>query len=187
MIIELLRTDFYALLALCINLTATISYLFIINNTKSKEGFYRLPIIIQKLYVLLFVLPLFITPFLTNITFIENSFIRIVGTIISLIGILFILFSFLKIGVVPSISKSGLITTGMYRIVRHPIYSGTLLLFFGLILFNFSALSLLYFPVSILLYWLMTYFEEKDLIRMFGEEYDLYKQKVKSRIIPFVI
>jgi protein-S-isoprenylcysteine O-methyltransferase Ste14 len=187
MMTELLSADFYALLVLCINLITTISYLFIINNVKAKEGFYRLPLIIQKFYVLLFVLPLFISPFLTKVTFLENSFIKIVGIILSLIGILFILFSFLKIGVVPSISKSGLITTGMYRIVRHPIYSGTLVLFLGLILFHSSALSLLYFPLSILLYWIMTYFEERDLIRMFGEEYILYKQKVKSRIIPFVI
>jgi methanethiol S-methyltransferase len=79
------------------------------------------------------------------------------------------------------------ITTGIYRIVRHPIYSGTLILFLGLILFHSSALSFLYFPASILLYWIMTYFEEKDLIRMFGEEYLLYKQKVKSRIIPFIL
>lgn len=187
MITDLLRTDFYALLVLCINLITTISYFFIITNMKAKEGFYRLPLIIQKFYVLLFVLPLFISPFLTNITFIENSFIRIVGITISLIGALFILFSFLKIGVVPSITKSGLITTGMYRIVRHPIYSGTLVLFLGLILSHSSALSLLYFPLSVLLYWIMTYFEERDLIRMFGEEYILYKQKVKSRIIPFVL
>lgn len=187
MITDLLKTDFYAFLVLCINLLTTISYLFIINNVKAKEGFYRLPIIIQKVYVLLFVLPLFISPFLTDVTFSESYIIKVIGIILSLVGILFILFSFLKIGVIPSISKSGLITTGMYRIVRHPIYSGTLILFIGLILLNFSVLSFLYFPISILLYWIMTYFEEKDLKRMFGEEYILYKQKVKSRIIPFIL
>lgn len=187
MITYLLKNDFIGSLVLCINLLTTISYFFIINNVKAKDGFYRLPLLIQKVYVLLFVLPLFISPFLTNVTFNESFIIKVLGIIFSLAGIIFIIFSFLKIGVIPSISKSGLITTGMYRIVRHPIYSGTLILFMGLILYNLSVLSVLYFPVSILLYWLMTYFEEKDLIRMFGEEYILYKQKVKSRIIPFIL
>jgi len=187
MINDLLRTDFYALLVLCINLLTTISYLFIITKEKAKDGFYRLPVIIQKLYILFFVLPLFISPFLTEMTFWENDIILGIGILLALIGVLFILFSFLKIGVVPSISKSGLITTSVYGIVRHPIYSGTLMLFLGLILFNFSLLSLLYFPVSIFLYWAMTYFEEKDLTRKFGEEYIHYKQNVKSRIIPYIM
>jgi protein-S-isoprenylcysteine O-methyltransferase Ste14 len=187
MITDLLKTDAYAMLVLCINLLTTISYLFIINKVKAKEGFYRLPLIVQKVYVLLFVLPLFIAPFLTRVVVGKSMIIQCVGILFSLVGIAFIVASFLKIGVIPSISKSGLITTGMYRLVRHPIYSGTLILFMGLILFNSSLLSFLYFPVSIFLYWLMTFFEEKDLIRMFGEEYIRYKQKVKYRILPFLL
>jgi protein-S-isoprenylcysteine O-methyltransferase Ste14 len=77
--------------------------------------------------------------------------------------------------------------SGVIRIVRHPIYSGTLVVFTGLILFNSSAIPLLYFPFSLLLYYLMTYFEEKDLVKIYGEEYFNYKGKVKYRLIPFVI
>jgi len=133
------------------------------------------------------VLPLFIAPFLAKSIFYDAYVIKIIGVGLSVTGILFILFSFLKIGVFPGISESDLITTGIYKIVRHPIYSGTLMLFLGLILFNSSVLPLLYFPVSVLLYYLMTYFEEKDLMRIFGRNYILYKQKVKYRILPFIL
>jgi len=180
-------TDFYVLLLLSVNLLTTISYFFIINKKRLKDGFYQLPQIIQKFYVLLFVAPLFISPFLTQDTFQTGIFIRIIGAVLSFTGVVFIVFSFLKIGVVPSISKSGLVSSGMYKIVRHPIYSGTILLFCGLILIKSSLLPLCYLPLSILLYYLMTVFEEKDLIRIFGEDYILYRQKVKYRIIPFVL
>ena len=92
----------------------------------------------------------------------------------------FVIFSLIK-------SKSGLSTTGMYAIIRHPIYSGTIILYFGLVLFQESIIPLMYFPISIVLYFLMTVFEEKDLIRSFGDEYIEYKKKVKKRIIPYVL
>ena len=95
--------------------------------------------------------------------------------------------SFLKIGAVPSITKAGLKTSGVYRMVRHPIYSGTLIVFAGLNLYNSSAIPLFYFPVSLLLYYLMTYFEEKDLLKIYGEEYINYRGIVKFRLIPFII
>ncbi len=187
MITDLFKTDLHVLLVLSVNLLATISYFFIIINKKLKDGFYSLPMFIQKIYVLLFVVPLFISPFISQVIFNSSIIIKVIGLCISLIGVIFILFSFLKIGVIPSISKSGLVSSGMYKIVRHPIYSGTLFLFLGLILINSSVLPLLYFPLSILLYYIMTIFEEKDLIRIFGNDYTLYSQNVKCRIIPFVL
>lgn len=187
MITNLLETDFYELLVLSINLIATLSYLVIINNEKAKKSFYKLPKIFQKGYVLLFVLPLIITPFLSVIAFKKILFVKVIGLIVSFGGVIFILFSFIKIGVVPSISKSNLITTGMYGIVRHPIYTGTLLLFLGFILFNSSIISLVYFPFSILLYCVMTIFEERDLEKTFGDEYKKYKHNVKFRLIPFIV
>jgi len=187
MITDLLKNNFNVLLVLSVNLFITFSYFFIISHKKMKDGFYKLPMIIQKIYVLLFVVPLFTSPFFKQDTFTFILIIKVIGLCISLVGVLFILLSFLKIGVIPSISKSGLVSTGMYKIVRHPIYSGTLLCFLGLILLNSSILPMFYFPISILLYYLMTVFEEKDLIKIFGEDYILYKQKVRYRIIPFII
>jgi protein-S-isoprenylcysteine O-methyltransferase Ste14 len=187
MITDLFKNDLHVLLVLSVNLLTTISYFFIIINKKLKDKFYSFPMFIQKIYVLLFVVPLFISPFLAQVTYNFSAILKVLGLCLSLIGVIFILFSFLKIGVIPSISKSELVSSGTYKIVRHPIYSGTLFLFLGLTLINSSVLPLFYFPLSILLYYLMTIFEEKDLIRIFGNDYILYRQNVKYRIIPFVL
>ncbi|MGE5604966.1 MAG: methyltransferase family protein [Bacteroidota bacterium] len=104
------------------------------------------------------------------------------------IGFGFIIASFLKMGVIPSLrEKSGLITQGVYGIVRHPIYSGTIFAFFGLNLVFNSFISLLYLPVSIGLYLIMIIYEEKSLLNEYGEEYKSYQKNVPKRIIPFVI
>lgn len=187
MIANILKNDLWVLIVLCVNLAASVSYFIIISNTRLKEKFYKLPNIIQKIYVLFFVLPLFISPFIAHFKLGLSNIFNAIGLCISIAGILFILFSFMKIGVVPSITQTGLKTSGVYKIVRHPIYSGTLIVFAGLILFNSSAIPLLYFPFSLLLYYLMTYFEEKDLVKIYGDEYINYRGKVKYRLIPFVI
>ncbi len=189
MIIDFLLNNVIVLLILSINLIASISYLFIINNDKVKKGFYGLPIIIQKLYVLLFVGPLFISTFVNQSNYdFEILIIAILGILLAFIGLAFIILSFLKIGALPSIkSKAGLSTAGTYSIIRHPIYGGTIILFLGLILFQKSIIPSLYFPISIALYFFMTISEEKDLINIYGDEYIYYKKKVKKRIIPFIL
>jgi protein-S-isoprenylcysteine O-methyltransferase Ste14 len=59
--------------------------------------------------------------------------------------------------------------------------------FFGLILLFKAYISLLYFPVSILLYYIMTVAEEKGLVKEYGEHYREYQKKVRKRIIPFIL
>ena len=185
----MLQKNLIVLLLLAINLIVSILYLFIINNDKLKNGFYRLPVVIQKLYVVLFVGPLFISPFIQQTKFnFEFLAIYIVGIMFSFIGLTFILLSFVKIGMIPSIrSKSGLSTTGIYKIIRHPIYSGTIILFLGLILTRMPVIPTLYLPISVSLYFCMTLFEEIDLIKIYGDEYLDYKKKVKKRIIPYIL
>lgn len=174
---------------LSINLIITLIYYVIINNEKLKNNFYKMNIVLQKLFVFLFVGPLFASPFLhqPRIDYLHWS-ITVLGIIITVIGISFILFSFLKIGAVPSIkTKSEILTTGTYKIVRHPIYSGTIIAFTGLIFFMKAYISLIYLPLSILLYYIMTIYEEKDLIKMYGTDYLSYRKAVTKRIIPFIL
>jgi protein-S-isoprenylcysteine O-methyltransferase Ste14 len=188
-VIGLLRDNVAVLLILAVNFAASIFYFFMINNERLKSSFYRLPTMLQKLYIVPFVGPLFISPFIVQTEF-DFDFIAvpILGIVLALIGLSFIVLSFLKIGVVPSIkSKSGLSTTGIYSIIRHPIYGGTIILFLGLILFQKSIVPLLYLPISITLYFYMTLLEEKDLIHFYGDEYREYKMKTKKRFIPFIL
>ena len=76
-------------------------------------------------------------------------------------------------------------TTGLYSIVRHPLYVGNFLMWLGPVLFLRSAW---FAVVFILIYWLyyerIIFAEEQFLRKKFGEAYDRYSEKVSS-FIPF--
>ena len=77
------------------------------------------------------------------------------------------------------------IDTGLYRVVRHPMYGATLLLFLSMPLVLGSVYALLVFLVYPFLIAVRIKNEEKVL----EEEltgYAEYKQKVKYRLIPFL-
>lgn len=74
--------------------------------------------------------------------------------------------------------------TGLYSIVRHPLYLGNFFMWLGPVLFLRSAWFLVVF---VLIYWLyyerIMFAEEQFLRRKFGEEYDTWAARV-SAIIP---
>jgi protein-S-isoprenylcysteine O-methyltransferase Ste14 len=189
MAFSFIRDNVLVISVLLINLLASLSYFLIINNEKLMGGFHRMNVVFQKAYVFLFVAPLFVSPFLSQARFGLSPWIAFVaGGLLAAAGALMMFFSFFKIGFIPSIkSKSGLSVSGTYGIVRHPIYSGTILAFAGVILLMKAFISLCYLPLSILLYFLITVFEEKDLLKAYGDEYDSYRASVKYRILPFIL
>ncbi len=102
-----------------------------------------------------------------------------------LTGIIHIGGALTKIGSVPSIrSKSVVLTGGVYRLVRHPIYSSTLWAFLGLSLITKASVSLFYWPVAFGLYYMMAILEEQRLLVEYEEEYRAYQSRVKGRLIP---
>ena len=73
-------------------------------------------------------------------------------------------------------------TTGIYGLVRHPIYFGWFLLVFGApamtgTRLSFAVLSTLYIAIAIPL-------EERALVETFGTEYRAYQKRVRSRMLP---
>lgn len=75
-----------------------------------------------------------------------------------------------------------LLTTGLYGLVRHPIYFGWILLVFGvadmtMTRFVFAAVSTVYLAAAIP-------FEERGLIETFGADYASYQQRVRWRMFP---
>lgn len=75
------------------------------------------------------------------------------------------------------------IRTGILKYVRHPIYSGTILIVIGFFLFSPTLATLVsvscvlaYLPIGI-------YLEEQKLIKQFGDQYVSYRKEVPS-IIP---
>jgi hypothetical protein len=76
-------------------------------------------------------------------------------------------------------------TTGLYSLVRHPLYVGNFLMWLGPALFLRSVWFTLVFG---LVYWLyyerIMFAEEQYLRRKFGEAYDKWSERVSS-FIPF--
>lgn len=78
-----------------------------------------------------------------------------------------------------------LVTSGVYRYIRHPQYTGLLLLSISMIL-NWATLSLLImFPVIVFMYVRLAKREERDMLNEFGDEYRSYMKKTK-RFIPYI-
>ncbi len=79
-----------------------------------------------------------------------------------------------------------LIMTGLYKYVRHPSYSGSLLSFTGFCLSLNNWLSLLIIMIPVIATFINRInIEEKLLLRQFGSEYEEYKRKSK-RLVPLI-
>jgi len=81
--------------------------------------------------------------------------------------------------------KHKVITSGVYSIVRHPMYLGGILLFIGTPIMLGSLYGLLIGFIIMLLLAIRTIGEEKMLEKEL-EGYEDYKKKVKYRLLPFI-
>ena len=77
------------------------------------------------------------------------------------------------------------IDTGLYSIVRHPMYSATLLMFLSMPIILGSLFSLIIFLMYPVLIIIRITYEEKFLEKELNG-YTEYKKKVKFRLIPFI-
>lgn len=113
-----------------------------------------------------------------------NKFLIILAIISILIAVFLWVSAVLFSKVRTKIKENTLVTTGVYSIVRNPIYSAFLFLFTGILLFT-RNLYLLIFPIIFWIYltYLLKETEEKWLKDKFKEEYQKYMKKV-NRIIP---
>jgi len=79
-----------------------------------------------------------------------------------------------------------LVTTGVYRYIRHPQYTGLLLLSFGM-LAEWATLSMLIlYPAIVGMYIRLAKKEEKDMLVEFGDEYKEYMRTTKM-FIPWLV
>ncbi len=75
-------------------------------------------------------------------------------------------------------------TTGIYSVVRHPLYIGNFLMWLGPVLFLRSVWCIIIFVLAYWLYYERIIFaEEQYLRRKFGEAYDTWAFRVKA-VIP---
>jgi len=81
---------------------------------------------------------------------------------------------------------SELIDDGIFKYIRHPLYSSLIFLTWGVFLKNTTNLLLLVTIVSSILLFLTALFDEKECIKYFGDQYSQYMKRTK-RFIPFVM
>lgn len=67
---------------------------------------------------------------------------------------------------------------GIYSHVRHPQYLGANLAYIGGSILFSAFFSMMFTPVYVLCNYLISWKEEKELVREFGKEYDNYRKKV---------
>lgn len=76
-----------------------------------------------------------------------------------------------------------LATHGPYARIRHPQYVGFVLIMFGFLLQWPTLLTLLMFPILLVMYARLAVSEEREVSRQFGEQYDGYAART-PRFIP---
>jgi protein-S-isoprenylcysteine O-methyltransferase Ste14 len=82
-------------------------------------------------------------------------------------------------------SDTKLVTKGVYRYVRHPLYTGVFLLLPGVFLLRPTFSILLFVLITAIYIEIGSRLEEQKLIKIFGEDYVRYRNSVK-RYFPFI-
>jgi protein-S-isoprenylcysteine O-methyltransferase Ste14 len=121
----------------------------------------------------------------------RTAFLQVLGTAICVYGLLFTLWARRTLAGnwssdVTFKRDHELIRTGPYRFVRHPIYTGLLIMCAGTAIVIGQlrgALSLLLVAIG---FWIKLSQEERLLARHFPDAYPAYQRQVKA-LVPFVI
>lgn len=121
----------------------------------------------------------------TNLQFPEN--LRWIALGVSGLGVILIIAALIQLrthlSAFPSPKKSAkLVTSGVYTFARHPIYSGLLMMAFGVAFWMGSGYKLIISLVLALLFYAKSSYEEKRLLERFPE-YRFYKSQT-GRFFP---
>ncbi|NIP30711.1 MAG: DUF1295 domain-containing protein [Candidatus Dadabacteria bacterium] len=126
--------------------------------------------------------------YLFPIKYIFNESFNLFGILIVLLGISIILitarlFKRFNTPIKPFKQSTYLITTGLYKYTRNPIYLGMVIILIGLAIYLGSVSS--FFVIPIFIWLIQTNFieiEEEGLLNTFGRDYVSYKKKVRRWI-----
>ena len=113
------------------------------------------------------------------------------GAVLTLAGLLFAVWARVHLGrnwsaTITLKENHDLITSGPYRIVRHPIYTGLLLGLVGLALARGEWRGILAVAIAFGAFWRKLRIEERWMRAQFGSAYDEYSSRVAA-LVPFVL
>ena len=101
------------------------------------------------------------------------------GTFLAMIGIVLVVLGWREVYKRYWSKEEGqgeLVTDGIYRVIRHPQYTGFMLITLGMLLDWATLPMLVMWPVMMVLYYRLARREERELEAEFGEAYVGYKQ-----------
>jgi protein-S-isoprenylcysteine O-methyltransferase Ste14 len=82
-------------------------------------------------------------------------------------------------------NTSKLVTTGLYGLIRHPLYASLVYLGFGAFLKQVTPVTILLVVINTIALFITAKVEEGEMLAKFGEDYRNY-MNVTKRFIPFV-
>ena len=116
--------------------------------------------------------------------------VQIVGLVLCAAGIAFAIWARIHLGrnwsPVPALKENHeLVTSGPYRFVRNPIYTGILVALFGSALAAGFAYWIVFIVCLAVFTW-RVYTEDRLMLEQFPETYPPYRQRTKA-LIPYVV
>lgn len=109
-----------------------------------------------------------------------------IGLLLSAIGALMVILGWKEIYKHYWSKEEGrrrLVTKGIYAYIRHPQYTGFLLITLGMLVEWVTIPLLIMYPILMILYYRLAKKEERDMKREFGREYIEYKRRT-SMFLP---
>lgn len=172
-------------------------------NRELLEERYKFPIQKGQTFADKVLVTIFVLSFLAEIIFIPLDVFRFhllgeTGMRVALIGMALFLAGWVIISLVLKENRFAVlvvkdqkeraqtvIDTGVYGVVRHPMYSGTILFLFGMSLWlgSYAAALLTIIPCGLLMVRIV--FEERFLVEEL-EGYEAYTKRTRYRLMPFV-
>ena len=109
-----------------------------------------------------------------------------IGAMVMLIGLAFTICSkfTLRRSFGIAAANRGLVKAGPYKLVRHPIYAGYLVIYVGFFMNNPSAINLAFYTIAVTCFIMRIRAEERQLAM--APDYVVYRTSVTSRLIPGV-
>ncbi len=117
-----------------------------------------------------------------------KSNVRWIGVSISFVGVCFFVVAVLSMkdswrAGIPEKDKTELVTKGIYKISRNPAFLGFDLLYIGLLIAFFNFIHLVFVLYAVIMLHLQIIQEEEFLFKIFGEKYEVYKNKTARYFI----
>lgn len=126
-----------------------------------------------------------------DFTWVDTPTIGLTADVIAVIGLLFTLWARFALGSnwsgnVTFKENHELVTSGPYALVRHPIYTGMLLMLLGTVIVSGHAFGFALLALGTVMLWLKSLDEERMMLKHFPDSYPQYRARVRA-LIPFVL